>query len=62
MKYEYFDDGNDDDSDDDKPFPDYVLIKQESDTKFDDAETICCASPQRQNGNETEEKNIRSLS
>ena len=40
MKYEYFDDNNDDDIDDDKPFPDDVSIKQESDTEFDDAETI----------------------
>ena len=40
MKYKYFDDNNDDDIDDDKPFPDDVSIKQESDTEFDDAETI----------------------
>ena len=59
MKYKYFDDNNDDDIDDDKPFPDDVSIKQESDTEFDDAETIWHASPQRESDNKINKKEYK---
>ena len=59
MKYEYFDDNNSDDNDDDKPFPNDVFTKQESDTEFDHAEAIHYASPQRESDNEIDKKEYK---
>ena len=59
IQYKYFHDDHDDDNDDDKPFPDDASIKQESDTEFDDAETILYASPQSKSDNEIDKKEYK---
>ena len=59
IQYKYFHDDHDDDNDDDKPFPDNASIKQESDTEFDDAETILYASPQSKSDNEIDKKEYK---